>query len=122
MDAIADVLRKYVHEPEFLMYGDTLKSSMQMDVIKRHYSMLRDLGAIAPNYSFQQVATMHALAKLAETHPEWGLVDELLEDWKCQMARRLRTMCRHLAQVMWRPKKPRWYLELSNTSEQASSV
>ena len=84
--------------------------------------MVKALMDVSPNLSFQHVATKSALGKIAKDNNDWDFNKEQVGDWQEQMSRRVRTLCRHVAQIKWRKQKPAWFLNVFGTQARHMQV
>eukprot|EP00969_Alexandrium_andersonii_P171220 7568559-Alexandrium_andersonii.AAC.1 len=73
--------------------------------------MVAELHTIAPNMSFTQKAMEQALQQLAVEQQFWKKPESNFEGWHVEMTKRVRTLCRHVAQILWRSSPPGWWTE-----------
>ena len=101
---IKATLRAHVKEPTFLDYPTGMSGAgMKPDGIKKHAPLWKALLAISPNMSDgKRKAAEAALMYIAADCKGWGLNSAELKDWKTEMAQRVRTLARHVGQMLIR--------------------
>jgi hypothetical protein len=117
-DVLCDVLSEFALGPWWLKYPEHCKSGIQKSTVTNHGPLLVKLRDLQPNLSFTKTACVRAFTTIVnhENAMSWPLTDDERADWITKMEKRLRVLCRHVAQCILKTKrsgsKTHWLLKL----------
>jgi hypothetical protein len=110
------VLRQHVKNVRAIKYA--VDSSIDKEGLSKHGALLKALHDIQANLSFTKSSLKQAFAELLDEHPTW-LPQTDHQDWIDTMAKRLATMCRHVAQTLLKSGgKAKWLTLLGFEAEE----
>ena len=114
VEDLVAAIKPFVTKLKWLQYGEDPKSKVMMPVIVAHTFFLKALYDLQENLAFLQSSTKATFLSIGRTmNDTWQLSDTDLDDWAETMAKRTRTMCRHLQTSMSRVPRPKWTTSLS---------
>jgi hypothetical protein len=101
-EAMADILKKYMKVPSFLLYTEALDSPKQPAKIVRHAEMWREIASLHQPLTFTQ-KFMESAFELAGEHcgkATWQrpLTKDEVKSWKTSISKQFRAMARHITQ------------------------
>ena len=103
------VLAKYFPVPTKVSYAEAPGAPIKVATIIKHRWLVQELQLLQPNLSFSQTDMRLQLQRLAsQRKASWNFTLEDIENFSVQMAKRIRTMCRHVSQSQRRAKLPKW--------------
>ena len=107
-DGLVHILAAYISSPVRVSYGERLgRSRLDARVLVTHAPLLQALRRLQPNLSFSQAPMKAALAEVAEQNAvTWRLTPGEIDKFSEKVAKRIRTMCAHMAAAQ--RKNPKW--------------
>ena len=110
---LCSIFLPHVTSPTWLAYAETLTAPIRAGVLVAHKGWLVPLAKVAPRLTFTQGLVQEAFANvLANPKLPFQLPEDQLQQWISVMARRVRTMCRHIAQARLKTPKASWILAM----------
>ena len=114
------VLRPHVKHVKWLRYNEKPTDKALPDALVAHQALMRQLTGLCKNLSFKKEQVEEAFNKIMlENDFEALSSPELQTDWVETMAKRVRLMCRHLAQARIRKPCPKWVLLIDSCAPAA---
>lgn len=106
-------LAPFVQRPDFLVYpNNMMKGKLDRHVIVAKAAMLKAIQTVQSNFCFTQRAVEEALHAIQVAHPEWKLQSKEASHWQGEMAKRVRTLCCHVAVLIRRKSPPAWFKQV----------
>lgn len=115
LEELSAAIAPFLMHPNFIQYGETMGSPLQINKIIPHRELWRRLREKQPNLSFVQSALEDCLEatyhKVKDKWPKELARDELAA-WKVRLARRIRAQGRAIAQAQRKNPQAGWLLQL----------
>ena len=124
---LADLFAPHANQLSFIEYGEKMEASpVQKAILGKHAPLMRVLRKAHAGMSFKQTDMERVFCQVFEKikHRYPDMPPATQKDWCGSMARRTRTMCRHLQIAMSKDKNkwPAWVVNIFSTSPAAAAV
>ena len=109
------MLKDYVVRPDFLKYPNGVSQAKQEPkVIVEKKCFIKALKQKFPNLSFTQNDMSTGLGNVYQAG--WDMTEPEQADWREEVAKRIRTLCRHAQMNYQKRSPPRWFAEAFSES------
>jgi len=116
LEALASCIAEYAKSPDFVNYGEGMdKTKVDPAKILQYSALWRSIRKLHPSLLFSQSTMESILCLVAEKcAASWArpLTASEQPEFRTRMARRMRTMARHINQTKVKHPQTQWYVEL----------
>ena len=108
---LATLLRPYCAGVTWLQYAEAFADAVDPSKVTKHKDLLHALQGAQGNLLFKQKDMAEAFLDIARERTQvgdWDLREAEAHDWAVTMGRRVRAMCRHVAQAIVKSPRTPW--------------